>query len=113
MSRFAITSFAGIIAIVLIGGTTLMPIAAEAAKMSKAEKVAVKQATVACKGEAKGRKIGWFARRKFVNTCVARALKGYPGMSPLQLSRQHPNMKRLPVLQPSEWGCPSSGRGEC
>ncbi|MGV7216629.1 hypothetical protein [Bradyrhizobium sp. UFLA05-112] len=34
---------------------------------TKAEKVALKQAIVACKAEAKGRKVNWLSRRKYVN----------------------------------------------
>jgi hypothetical protein len=76
--------------------------------MSKAERVALKEATIACKAEARGKKVKLLARRKFVNTCVAKALKGRPSVDALQLSREHRDMKRLPVLKPSEWGCPSS-----
>ena len=106
MPHIATALFASSIAMVLISGTAFTPTPAEAAKMSKADKVALKQATVACKGEAKGKKINWLARRKFVNTCVAKALKGYPTINALQLSREHPNIKRLRAIQPSEWGCP-------
>ena len=106
MSHFATALFAGIIATALIGGPAFMPMPAEAAKMSKADKIALKEATVACKAEARGKKVRWIAGRKFVNTCVAKALKGYPTINALQLSREHPNIKRLRAIQPSEWGCP-------
>jgi hypothetical protein len=108
MSHFATALSAGIIATVLVSGTAFMPVPAEAAKMSKADRVALKEATVACKAEARGKKVRWLARRKFVNICVAKALKGHPSMNPLQLSREHPNMKGLRRLQPAEWGCPDS-----
>jgi hypothetical protein len=67
----------------------------------------LKQATVACKAEARGRKVALLSRRKYVNTCVARALKGYPSMNTLQMTREHPNVRRLRAIQPPEWGCPS------
>jgi hypothetical protein len=46
--------------------------------MSKADTVALKEATVACKAEAKDKKIRWPASRKFVNNCVTSALKDRP-----------------------------------
>ena len=49
---FAPALFAGIVAAVLVSGTTFMPTPAEAAKT-----VALKEATVACKAKAKGQKI--------------------------------------------------------
>jgi hypothetical protein len=55
MYHFATALSAGIIATVLVSGTAFMPTPADAAKMSNAESVALKQATVACKAEAKGR----------------------------------------------------------
>jgi hypothetical protein len=74
MSRFATALFTCVIAMVLASGTALMPEPAEAARMSKAEKVALKEATIACRAEAKGKKVKWLARRKYVNNCVAQAL---------------------------------------
>jgi hypothetical protein len=106
VSRFVKILLAGIIASAIAGLVAFTPDSAQAAKLSKAEKIAVNQARVACKAEARGKKIGLLARRKFVNTCVARALKGYPTVNAAQLSREHPNMKRLRAIQPSEWGCP-------
>jgi hypothetical protein len=109
MSHFATALFAGIVATVLISGTAFMPTPAEAAKMSKADRVALKEATVACKAEARGKKVKWLARRKFFNNCVARVLKKHPTMDPLRMTREHPNIKGLPRQKsPAEWGCPSS-----
>jgi hypothetical protein len=48
------------IAVAFTMGATLT---AESATMTKAETVALKQAVVACKAEAKGKKIKWLARR--------------------------------------------------
>ena len=52
-----------------------MPTPAEAATDIR---MALKDATVACKAEAKDQKMGWFARRKYVNNCVARTVKLTP-----------------------------------
>ena len=108
MSHFVTALSAGIIATVLVSGTAFMPAPAEAAKMSKADRLALKEATVACKAEARGKKVRWLARRKFVNNCVVRALKGHPSIDIVQLRREHPNMKGLRVHKPAEWGCPDS-----
>ena len=99
MSRFATALFTSIIAMILASGTALMPRPAEAASLSKAEKVALKQAITACKAEAKGRKIKWLARRKYVNRCVTEALKDHPNIDVIQLLKNHPDMKDLPKEQ--------------
>src|SRR5437879_12173364 len=99
MSRFAAALFTCIIAMVLASGTALMPAPAEAARMSKADKLAVKQAIIACKAEAKGKKVKWLARRKYVNNCVADALKDHPNIDVTQLLKKHPNLTDLPVEQ--------------
>src|SRR5215217_7732249 len=98
MSRFVAALFTCIIAMVLASGTALMPAPAEAASMSKADKVALKQAIIACKAEAKGKKVKWLARRKYVNNCVAQALNR-PSIDVIQLLKNHPNMKDLPKEQ--------------
>ncbi|WP_246554386.1 hypothetical protein [Bradyrhizobium ottawaense] len=73
--------------------------AAEAAAppLTKAQKVAVKQAIAACKAEAKGKKIAWLSRRKYVNHCVAEALKKHPSIDVIQILKQHPEMRDLPM----------------
>jgi hypothetical protein len=98
MSRFTAALFTGIIVTALAGGTALMPAPAEAASMSKAEKVALKEAIISCKAEAKGKKVKWLARRKYVNQCVAQALNR-PTMDVIQLLKNHPDMKDLPMEQ--------------
>jgi hypothetical protein len=98
MSRFAAALFTGIIATALASGTALMPAPAEAASISKAEKVALKEAIISCKAEAKGKKVKWLARRKYVNHCVAQALNR-PTMDVIQLLKNHPDMKDLPMEQ--------------
>ena len=81
MYHFATTLCAGIVATVLVGGTAFAPTPAEAARMSDADKVALKEATVACKAEAKEKKIRWPASRRYVSDCVAKAVK----LTPAQL----------------------------
>ncbi len=100
MSRFAVTRFACVIAtVVFSGGAVLMPLAAAAAPVSAADKAALKQAIVACKAEAKGKKVKWLSRRKYVNKCVAEGLKGRPNIDVDQLLKNHPDMKGLPKEQ--------------
>jgi hypothetical protein len=96
MSRFAMALFACVVASVLMDAA-LMPSPAEAARLSKAEKVALKQAVTACKAQAKGRKVKWLARRKYVNRCVAEALKDHPNMDVTQMLKKRPNLTDLPA----------------
>ncbi|MCK1735636.1 hypothetical protein IVA79_17000 [Bradyrhizobium sp. 138] len=81
------------ISIALAGGSA----EAAAPPLTKAQKIAVKQAIVACKAEAKGKKIAWLSRRKYVNHCVAEALKEHPIVEVIQILKQHPEMKDLPM----------------
>ena len=74
MQHFATTLCASIAATVLFGGAALTPTAAEAARTSNVEKRALKETTVACKAEAKEKKIRWLASGKYVNDCVAKAV---------------------------------------
>jgi hypothetical protein len=78
MHHFATALCAGIMATVVVGGTALTPNPAQAAKTSCAEAVALKEATTACKSEAKEKKIRWPASRKFVSDCVAKTVKLTP-----------------------------------
>ena len=79
MHHFATALCAGIMATVVVGGTALTPTPAEAAKTPTAEAVALKEATAACKAEAKEKKINsWPASRRFVSNCVAKAVKLTP-----------------------------------
>jgi preprotein translocase subunit SecE len=81
MHHFAITLCAGIVATVVLGGTALAPTPAEAAKTPSPEAAALKEATTACKAEAKEKKISWPTSRKFVSNCVAKTVK----LTPAQL----------------------------
>ena len=69
------TLSAGIIATVLVCSSAFVPTLTEAAT---ADRVALKEATVACKAEAKDKNIRWPASRKYVKNCLARTLKRTP-----------------------------------
>jgi len=83
MHHFAATLSACIMATAVVGGIALTPTSAEAAKTPSAEATALKEATAACKAEAKEKKITWPASRKFVSDCVAKAVK----LTPAQLQK--------------------------
>jgi hypothetical protein len=91
MSNFVTASFAGIIVTVLVSSAP-----AQAAKMSDADKTALKQATVSCKAEAKGKKLGWFARRRYVKTCLIQSLKDHPS---IDVNLIYPDIKTLPEMK--------------
>jgi hypothetical protein len=80
MARLQAKWIVGMVGMAFAAAIAFAPAPAEAARMTKAEKAAWKQANVACKAEAKGKKLGWFARRKFVKGCLKEALKGYPNI---------------------------------
>src|SRR5262249_19000918 len=71
MYHFATSLIAGIIATVVVSGIAFVPTLADAAKLSKAERVALEKATAACKAEAKGMKFSWHwrKRQKYVKSC--------------------------------------------
>ena len=60
------------------------------------DKVVLTEAIVSCKAEAKG---NWLARRKYVNHCVAEALKDRPNIDVIQLLKNHPGLIDLPMEQ--------------
>jgi hypothetical protein len=80
MYRFA-TIFCAVAVSAVIGGVVFEPTPAEAAKTPSPEAAALKEATAACKAEAKEKKISWPASRKFVSTCVEKTVK----LTPAQL----------------------------
>jgi hypothetical protein len=96
MSRFVTGLTTCMIAVAFTMGATLT---AESARMTRAEKVAVNQAVVACKAEAKGKKIKWLAHRKYVNQCLVAALKDHPNMDIQRMLNEHPGMRDLPAEQ--------------
>ncbi len=77
---------------IMIGGS-----AASAAAPTAAEKTALKQAIASCKSEAKGKKVPWLQRRKYVKNCVIEALKDKPNIDVTTLLKRHPDMKDLPA----------------
>jgi hypothetical protein len=106
MYHYPTALIAGIIATVLVSGIA-MSIPAEAAKLSKAERVALEKATAVCKEEAKGMKFTWhwLKHRKYVKKCIIRtAARTNPGIDIWQI-RRAVNMKSLRGQRPGEWGC--------
>jgi hypothetical protein len=84
-----------------------MSIPAQAAKLSKADRVALEKATAACKEEAKGMKLSWhwLKHRKYVKNCIIRTtIHADPGIDISQL-RRAVDMKALRPQRPGEWGC--------
>jgi hypothetical protein len=100
MHHFTTTLCAGTMAIVVVAGTAFTPSPAEAAKTPSAEVVAIKEATAACKAEAKEKKISWPANRKFVSNCVAKTVK----LTPAEL-------QKLAVKQ-AIVGCKAEAKGK-
>lgn len=94
MVRFQINRLVGMIGVALVIGAGLMPTPTEAARLTKAEKAAWKQAKVACKEAAKGKKLGWLARRKLVTGCLQDTLKDYPG---IDVEKRMYGVKRKPA----------------
>ena len=93
MPRFMMVLSTCLIAVVLAGT------AVEAVPLTRAEKVALKQAIVACKAEAKGKKIKWLSRRKYVNECVTTALKEHPSIDVARMLDEKPELTDIPVEQ--------------
>jgi hypothetical protein len=78
MNHCATALCVGIFVAALVGGIACTPTSANAATTSSADKAALKDATAACKAEAKEKKIGWPASRKYVSDCVSKAVKLTP-----------------------------------
>jgi len=95
MSQF--TKAMSFMAVLIVSIAAVMPRPAEAASPSKADKAVLKRAIVACKAEAKGKKIKWLSRRKYVNNCVTEAMKEHPNMDVTTLLKERPNLTDLPV----------------
>jgi hypothetical protein len=68
-----------------------------AAVPTAAEKAALKQAIASRKSEAKGKKVPWLQRRKYVKNCVIEALKDKPNIDVSTMLKDHPDMKNLPA----------------
>jgi hypothetical protein len=85
------------IALLFVSVAGVMPWPAEAASPSKADTAALKRAIVACKAEAKGKKIRWLSRRKYVNNCVTEAMKDHPTIDVMTMLKERPDLTDLPV----------------
>jgi hypothetical protein len=96
MCHFARGVLTGVVAAAVMSGAVFMSTHAEAARMSKADRAALNEATATCKHEAKGKKIHWPASRRYVRECVTEILKNHPNISVIQLYIDRPN---LPVTQ--------------
>ena len=107
MNHFATALIAGTIATVLVSGIALMPASAEAAKLSKAERVTLEKATAACKVEAKDMKFSWHwrKRQKYVQNCIIRTVNQEGVHIDIWEIRRSVNMKGLRTHRPAEWGC--------
>ena len=98
MYHFARALITGIIATVLVSG-------AEAAKMSAAEKEALKKTTAACKAEAEDMKFRWHwrKRQKYVQNCIIR-YANKQGLDVVEVLKVV-DMKSLRRQRPGENGC--------
>jgi hypothetical protein len=94
---FRFTNFTSFIALFFVSVATVMSWPAEAARPSRADKVALKRAIVACKAEAKGKKIKWLSRRKYVNNCVTEAMKDHPTIDVTTMLKTRRGLTDLPV----------------
>ena len=94
MYHFAAILIAGIVAAV-----AFMPIPARAAKLSNAERIALENATAACKAEAKGMKFSWHwrKRQKYVQNCIIRSASKQ-GIDIWEV-RSRANMGGLPIQE--------------
>jgi hypothetical protein len=103
MYHFTTTLIVGIIATVLVSGIAFVPTPAEAAKMSKAERVALEKAAAACKEEAKGMKFKWHwrKRQKYVQNCIIRSAS-QQGIDIWEI-RRAVKMKDLPSQDIDDW----------
>jgi hypothetical protein len=72
MYRFKTTLVAVSVATVLVAGMST------SGKAASTDAQALKEATIACRAEAKDQKLSWFARRKYVKNCLARTVKLTP-----------------------------------
>jgi hypothetical protein len=96
MYRFATGLIVGIMATVIVSG-------ADAAKMSAAEREALKKTTATCKAEAEGMKFRWHwrKRQKYVQNCIIR-YASKQGLNILEV-RKAVDMKSLRSSR--QWGC--------
>jgi hypothetical protein len=97
MGHFHKALFTWSIATAIVFGAVSTPASARAPNVSNADKVALKRAVVACKAQARGKRIRWLSRRRYVNNCVTEAMKDRPNMDITTLLKTHPNLTDLPI----------------
>jgi hypothetical protein len=97
MTRFDKALFTCGLATAIICGAIATPVSAKGSAVSRADKVALKRAIVSCKAEAKGKKVKWLSRRKYVNHCVTEAMKDHPNIGVAAMLKDHPDLTNLPV----------------
>jgi hypothetical protein len=97
MPRLAKRLLLPVLVAAIAGGAAISPAAAGRATLSKGDRTALKQAISTCKAEAKGKKIKWLQRRKYVNGCVTEALRDRPNINVIQILKDHPEMRDLPM----------------
>ena len=97
MTCFHKALFACGIATAIVCGAVSTPTPARAAKVSNADKAALRRAIVACEAKARGRNIRRLSRRRYVNNCVTEAMRDRPYMHIMTLLKEHPNLTDLPV----------------
>lgn len=100
MSNSARGLFVCVLATAFIGGAALAPTDAQAAKLSNADKIAIKQATVSCKAEARGKKIRWPKSRTYVKDCLKESLKDRPNVDLNKLDVDYRDMQIQQVKDP-------------
>ncbi|HMA56384.1 MAG TPA: hypothetical protein VKP52_06630 [Pseudolabrys sp.] len=98
MSNSARGLFVCVLATTFIGGAALAD--AQAAKLSNADKIAIKQATVSCKAEARGKKIRWPKSRTYVKDCLKESLKDRPNVDLNKLDVDYRDMQIQQVKDP-------------
>jgi len=84
------------VAAMMLANLAATPASAGSATLTRADRAALKQAIVGCKAEAKGKKIKWLERRKYVNGCVTEAMRDRPNINVIQMLREHPEMRDMP-----------------
>ena len=95
MSRFVKAVSAGFIVAGIFGGIALPSSPAEA-RATQEEKALLRKTVAECKAEAKGKKLKWGERRKWVRSCVTVKLEKHPGVNVQELLRTYPDFDKMP-----------------
>jgi hypothetical protein len=97
VSRFTKLLFASTLMTAFFAGIAATPGIAQANKLSKSDRVALRHEIASCKSQAKHKKIQWRLRRQFVVDCVQAHLNR-PSINVRELMKNHPDLKGLPCL---------------